>query len=192
MLPARACPSASMAARAKKSRRTLAQLLSGGGRRSVGRSNVVADQLSHSPSLAAESVNCLFDKDPRVRMRAADALEKASAQNPKMLYRYKAELLGLLYEEQQKEVRWHLAQMVPRLRLAPAERGRANAALREYLSDSSSIVRTFAMQALAELAGDCAKDREEIRELIRSLARSGTPAMRARGRKLLAHLEKQS
>jgi len=132
----------------------LAQLLSGGDRRSIGGSDIAAEEILRSPSLARALLECLFHADSRVRMRAADALEKASAQNPELLRPFKPELLGLLVEERQKEVRWHLAQMVPRLQLTPAERRRAMSALRDYLQDSSSIVKTFAMQALTELAGE--------------------------------------
>jgi hypothetical protein len=52
-------------------------------------------------------------------MRAADAAEKVSAKKPRLLDRHKAELLGLLAEAEQIELRWHLALMIPRLRLAP-------------------------------------------------------------------------
>ena len=42
--------------------------------------------------------------------------------------------------------------MIPRLCLTPAERQRAAAALQRYLEDRSSIVKTFALQGLADLS----------------------------------------
>jgi hypothetical protein len=66
------------------------------------------------------------------------------------------------------KVRWHVAQMLPRLQLS---------------SDESRIVKTFSMQALAELAeGDRAVALGE------DLSKTGGPAMRTRGRKLLDRL----
>ena len=53
-----------------------------------------------------------------------------------------------------------------------------------------SIVKTCAMQALADLAGPGARSRSEIAALIEELVRKGTPAMKARGRKLLKQLQK--
>jgi len=122
-------------------------------------------------------------------MRAADAMEKASRLNGALLQGYKAELLGLLAEDQQKEVRWHLAVMVPRLRLTVPERRRVVKLLQIYLEDHSSIVKTFAMQGLADLALQDPALQPMVTELIRSLVRTGTPAMRARGRKILRQLD---
>jgi hypothetical protein len=45
------------------------------------------------------------------------------------------------------------------------------------------------MQGLADLALEDPALRPMITELIRSVARTGTPAMRARGRKILRQLE---
>jgi hypothetical protein len=47
------------------------------------------------------------------------------------------------------------------------------------------IVKTCAMQALADLAFTDAKLKSQIRPLLEELTQIGTPAMRARGRKLL-------
>ncbi len=118
-------------------------------------------------------------------MRAADAAEKVSVAKPRLLDRYKSELLGLLAEAEQIELRWHLALMVPRLRLTIPERQRAAAALEVYLDDRSSIVKTFALQGLADLAQDDASLRGKVKLLLEESVKSGTPAMRARARKLL-------
>jgi hypothetical protein len=98
-------------------------------------------------------------------MQAADTMEKASRENTALPQAHKAELLGLLAGAEQQEVRWHLAVIVPRLRLTASEGRRVVKMLRIYLEDRSSKVRTFAMQGPAYLA------------------------MRARGRKILRQLE---
>jgi hypothetical protein len=131
----------------------------------------------------------LWSDDPLVRMRAADAAEKISLEKPELLRRHKAELLGLLEEAQQQELRWHLAAMAPRLSLSKAEIQRAADALRLYLNDRSSIVKTFALQGLADLARLDPTLRPSTKELIEKAARTGTAAMRARARKLLPKLE---
>jgi hypothetical protein len=133
-------------------------------------------------------MKCLWSDDAVLRMRAADAAEKVSARKPRLLDPYKAELLGLLAETGQIELRWHLALMVPRLSLTRAERLRSTEEFRRYLEDSSSIVKTFAIQALADLAKDEQSLLPEVRELLEQAARTGTPAMRARARKLLKKL----
>ena len=57
------------------------------------------------------------------------------------------------------------------------------------LNDKSCIVRTFSMQALADIAAQDAALRPSIIKQLEKLARTGTPAMQARGHKLLAKLK---
>ena len=158
-------------------------------RRSIGRSNAVAALVLKHPEAAGQLVRALWDTDYVVRMRAADALEKASIPKPAIISRFKSELLGLLCEATQQELRWHLALMVSRLPLTAAERHRAAADLRRYLDDRSSIVKTCALQALAELSEQDSSLRTEVIDLLRTAARTGTAAMRARSRKLLKKLK---
>jgi len=93
--------------------------------------------------------------------------------------------LGLLGETIEQELRWHLAVMVPRLALNSNERKPTISLLNSYMRDKSSIVKTFALQGLADLARDDAGIRSEVIEILREATRSGTPAMKARSRKLL-------
>ncbi len=164
---------------------TLAALLKGGDRRSVGRSNDAAKLVLRQPRHFRELIECPWNENPILRMRAADVAEKVSAKKPRLLGRHKAELLGLLAGAEQIELRWHLALMIPRLRLTAPERQRAAAALQRYLNDRSSIVKTFALQGLADLSRNDAGLRGEVRRLLEAAVQSGTPAMKARARNLL-------
>jgi len=165
--------------------------LSGGDRRSIGQSNKVASLVLKRPSLFPQLMQGLWNSDPLIRMRAADAVEKVSLHKPNLLEPFKAKILQMLDEATQQELRWHLAQIIPRLRLSKKDRTRAVSALRLYLDDQSSIVKTFAMQAMADIANTNEKLVPEIRELLTSLTKQGTAAMRARGRKLLRHLARK-
>lgn len=160
-------------------------MLEGKDRRSIGRADEVARLVLREPRRFRELFTCLWDENPVLRMRAADAAEKVSAKSPRLLDRHKAELLGLLAETEQIELRWHLALMVSRLRLSATERQRAAAALQRYLDDRSSIVRTFALQGLADLARNDLALQSKVKQLLEAALQSGTPAMKARARKLL-------
>lgn len=81
-----------------------------------------------------------------------------------------------------------MALLFPRMNLRAKERGVAANILFDYLRDKSSIVKTCAMQGLAGLAAQDAALKAKILSLLRELTETGTPAMRARGRKLLAGL----
>jgi hypothetical protein len=163
----------------------IASILAGRDRRSIGRANEVSRLVLKEPRRFRELIACLWHENPVVRMRAADTAEKVSAQKPRLLDRYKPQILGLLAEAEQIELRWHLAAMIPRLRLTPAERQRAAATLHRYLEDRSSIVKTFALQALSDLAQHDANLRPQVKHLLEETLQSGTPAMRARARNLL-------
>lgn len=170
--------------------KNLLSRLTGGDRRALGRANEVAELVSENPRLFPALIAGLWSEDPLVRMRAADASEKVSRARPKLLQRYKKELLGLMAEVDQQEVRWHLAAMVARLTLNAKERQTAADLLRTYLEDRSSIVRTFALHGLADLAESDPDIRASVIELLREARRSGTPAMKARSRKLLLRMER--
>jgi len=158
--------------------------LKGGGRNSLGRANAVA-AAAINPRRFRQLILGMWHEDAVIRMRAADAAEKASSSKPALLAPFKAELLSLMKEAQQQELRWHLCAMVPRLPLTPNERHTAAAWFREYLNDRSSIVRTFALEALYDLAEHEPSLRDEVSELLHAALQSGTAAMKARARKLL-------
>jgi len=170
------------------SRKPLSQTLGGGDRRSIGASNQVAKQILRSHRRLTELIACLWSDDPLVSMRAADAAEKVSASRPDLLERFKAELLGLAQEAAQPEIRWHMALMLPRLHLSRAQTELARVTLRGYLDDQSSIVKTCALQGLSELSRGDASGQAETIELLEMACRTGTPAMKARSRKLLKGL----
>jgi hypothetical protein len=170
-------------------RKNILESLEGGDRRSIGLADEVAERVLRNTKLFRGLMAGLWSENPVVRMRAADAVEKITRVKPALLQRYKRELLGLLSSAEEPEMQWHLAAMVPRLQLTTRERTRAFACLNQYLDSRSSIAKTFALQALADLARNDDRARPEVVELLREATRSGTAAMKARSRKLLKQLE---
>ncbi|HEY2805331.1 MAG TPA: hypothetical protein VGI92_05675 [Gemmatimonadales bacterium] len=166
----------------------LASLLTGGNRRSLaGVPNVLAVLRKH-PERLGELIEALADDDSVVRMRAADALEKATREEPKLLRPYRRGLVSLAEHAEQIEVRWHLALLLARLTHSTHQLARILEILDTYLQDRSAIVRTLSMQALADLAAAHPKIRAETRMKIWRLTEKGTPAMKARGRRLLKEM----
>ncbi len=164
----------------------LLDLLRPGDMRSVGATGKAVPMVLGDRGLCEELIEGLFTNEPGLRMRCAGVLEKVTAQRPEWLRPYKDVLLHQVPEIGQQEVRWHLAQMLPRLELTAAERDHARTVLTGFLSARSSILKALAMQGLADLAMRDDAMRCEVIPLIERLTLTGTPAMRARGRKLLA------
>ncbi len=170
--------------------KNILRLLEGGDRRSISHADRVAAVVSKNPRHFPKLIAGLWHADQLVRMRAADATEKVTRTHRELLHPYKRELLGLMAESPEQEVRWHLAVIVPRLILRTKERQAAISSLCSYLQDRSSIVKTFALQGLADLAKDEPKMRSRVLAILREATRNGTPAMKARGRKLLIQFER--
>jgi hypothetical protein len=150
------------------------------------------------PRLADRLIQLLWDHDQGVVQRAADVLERVTARASRQLSptlarslaNSKDALLGLLAEAQLKKLRWNLALTLGRLPLTIPDCHRAAAALHTFLDDPSSIVKTAALQGLADLTRHDPSQLPAVLDLLRIHGRSGTPAMRARSRILLVQLEK--
>jgi hypothetical protein len=169
----------------------------GKSRIAVGRAVEVAAVVLACPKAFPRLIECLWDDDPATRSRAAHALELVTRDGQPgpiaQLNSVKTSLLGLLPEAQENKLRWHLALIVPRLSLGPAECARAAHALEAWLEDrSSSIVKTMALQGLVDLTRQNHDSLPQVLDLLRIYGRSGTAAMRARSRLLLEQLEKKS
>lgn len=163
--------------------------LAGGDRRSIGRVDEVVAEVLNDPSLFEVVFNGILSDDPITRMRSADAVEKITAKHPEYLQPYKEKLIYQVAEVDQQEVRWHVAQMFPRLELSKEEQAVVVEILLDYLDDKSKIVKTFSMQALADFAQRDASLRRKVIQLLEELTRTGSPAMKSRGRKLLEKLQ---
>jgi hypothetical protein len=164
-------------------------MLAPGARLDVGRVWEVVELVEGRPGKLAQLVECLWDDDPAVASRAADALERVTRDRPEKARRWKEPLLGLIAETKEKKVRWNLALVIPRLKLTVPECRRVSAVLNSYLDDPSSIVRTAALHGMADLTRQDPESRPDVLDRLRVAGRSGTPAMRARSRILLKVLE---
>lgn len=154
-----------------------------------GRAFDAAMLVLEEPRLTRQLIECLWDQDEAVAGRAADALETVVGECPDVSHSWKQALVGLLVESRAIKVRWHLALIVTKLRLTRPECRRLADLFTGWLNDRSSIVKTCAMQGLAELTIQDPSMKDDVLDLLRELTRSGTPAMRARGRHLVTQME---
>lgn len=164
--------------------------LSGGDRRSTGRADRVVEAVERDPDLFGTVFDGMLLDDPVVSMRCADAAEKITRTSPELLEPYAQRLLDEVAELDQQEIRWHVALMLPRLSLTKANRRKALAYLLACLDDESRIVRSNAIEGLAGLAEQDGSLRPEVLDVIRERVRTDSPSVRARGRKMLARLER--
>lgn len=174
--------------------RTLIDLLRGGDLRSIGRVAEVVERAGDSQSSFDALFAAMFSDEPVVQLRASDAVEKISRRYPHLLQSHIAALLADLPPGLRQEVYWHIPLLLPRVPLTDAERERAWTQIVGILHsrNKSRILVVNCLQGLADLSLQSDWRREEAAALIRREMEDGSPAIRARGRKLLAALEKDT
>lgn len=163
----------------------LRDILAPGDMRTTGRADEAAALLATDPALLAGAVKLLADSNPGVRMRAADAIEKASRTRPGLLRPHKAALLGVLDSAQQQEVQWHLLQMLSSLDLAADERAIVFRRAASLLHSPSRIVAAEALSGMFALSEDTTELRHKALEAAHLSLEAAAPSLRVRARKLL-------
>jgi hypothetical protein len=178
-----------MAATSMLAAESIREMLAPGTRLDPGRVQEVVQVIEDRPGKLTSLVECLFDEDPAIASRAADALERITRDRPQLAQRWKEALIGLLPESTEKKVRWNLSLTIPRLKLTVSESRRVLAVLNTFLEDPSSIVKTSALHGMADLTRHDPESLPDVLDVLRNASRSGTPAMRARSRILLSTME---
>jgi len=111
--------------------------LDGGDFRSIGGADGVLEDLYKDTSLFDKIFDCLYIDKPIDKMRSADVIEKFTLRHPEYLQPYKDKLLHEIAGIDQKEVRWHLCQIIPRLKLSENDIGHAFILYKKYLHDKT-------------------------------------------------------
>lgn len=163
--------------------------LTGGDRRSLGRTEEVVGHVLLTPESMDELFSCLFHDDDVVRMRAGDALEKVCRQRPGLLAPYVDRILDDVAATEQPSVRWHVAQMLGEVALGPEQQRRALTVLDGYLRHSTDwIVLNCSLAAYAGLAEPEPSLRPRLRTHLERHAGSQHRSVAKRAQRLLAAL----
>lgn len=164
------------------------------GRLSVGRwyaegfANEVAEIVLRQPERFDELFECLLSPDKGISKRASYALTLVCEQRPDLFQPYKEVLFSELAEQDKWFVRYRLCQILPQLKLNSSDIVRAAELFQGLVEDQRIALSVSGLQGLAELALLDPSLKEETVWLIEQKMRSGTPAVRARGRMLLKRL----
>ncbi|MFC2169852.1 hypothetical protein ACFLRM_04735 [Acidobacteriota bacterium] len=127
------------------------QDLRGGDLRSIGRADEVAQKIEKNPALFRAVFKGLYDRDPIVRMRSADVIEKVTRNKPELLSSHKSEIVTILASAEQQEVCWHVAQIAPRLEYTEDEENRIIEVLKHYLSHKKQNRKGISTRVLSRL-----------------------------------------
>ncbi|MBK9636808.1 MAG: hypothetical protein IPO63_02985 [Bacteroidetes bacterium] len=161
------------------------KILAGGDLRSIGKSNFVTLKIQTQKDFD-ELFQYLFHENRIIVMRAADAIEKVTINNAQYLAKHKGEIIKLCNMAKDKELKWHLALIIPRLHLNNKEFGNAWNTLVNWAKDktNSRIVRVNSIQGLFQLKQRDKVFEKEFNLILSEIINENIPSINARIRKL--------
>lgn len=167
----------------------LRDLLAEGDKRTVRKVDAAFQLLCSHPALLEEIIEMIQGASEALAMRAADCLEKFNREHVDQVEKYKDDLIHILVEVSQKEVRWHLAQILPRLQLSQDDLEVASKVwIHDFYNSKSAIVRVESLQALFNIRDRYAKALPELKKALESAASADSPAVKTRAAILIRSL----
>jgi hypothetical protein len=168
------------------------KLLAGGDLRSIGKSNSVVSKIQDQNDFD-ELINCLFQKDRIIVMRAVDAIEKLTIKKPLYLAPHKRNILELSNTAIDKELKWHLALLIPRLRLNKKELNKVWDVLTKWAMDktNSRIVRVNSIQGLFELTKQNPDLLQSFSLILFEMEKENISSVNARIRKIRRQIDQE-
>jgi hypothetical protein len=162
-----------------------AQLLLGKDLRSITKSNEVVHSVQDQQSFDV-LFSLLLHHERTLVMRAADAIEKITIAHKEFLEPHKIQLLSLLKSAINKELKWHIAQLISRTKLTKDELKEAWSILAYWAQNpnESKIVRVNSLQGLFELSRQFPDLQANFEQTLRILEREQIPSLKARIKKL--------
>jgi len=128
----------------------------------------------------------LFHHERPLVMRTADAIEKITRTRAEFLQPHKAHLFSLLKTSDHIELKWHIAQLLPRVTLLEKEREQVWNTLHYWAlnPNESKIVRVNALQGLYDLSLQHPELKEQFMHTLNGMEHEPIPSIQARIRKL--------
>jgi hypothetical protein len=120
-------------------------------------------------------------------MRAVDAVEKVTVKHPEFLMPHKQQLLSVLKSADHKELKWHIAQLIPRIDLTDEELETVRHIL-TYWSlnrNESKIVRVDSLQGLFDLSRNHSALKEDVEKVMAAMEHEMIPSIQSRVKKLM-------
>lgn len=160
-------------------------LLDDDNQRTVAHVDQVVRRMINSPDFVPVIIGCMTNRHRGLAMRAADSLEKFSLSHATKLQPFTDSLIEILQHQSQKEVRWHLAQILPRLKLSDEQLQIAMKVwVEDFYQSPSNILQVMSLQAVHDIAGVYAPAGKKLNQLLDDALEKGAPAIKARARRL--------
>ncbi len=128
-------------------------LLSGGSITSTGNADVVIQLVQDNPKLLGDVFQLFLDKDPVVAMRSSYVFMKLSKSDRDLILPFKSLIINNLGKYIQKEVRWHIPQILLVMDLSDQEKEKSYNTLMNWAEcNDGNIVVYYSLEAAFKIA----------------------------------------
>lgn len=161
------------------------RLLLGSDLRKLKNTGTVVDAVCNQETFD-ELFNLIFHHERPLVMRAADCVEKITREHPEYLVRHKGQILSVMKSADHKELKWHIAQLISRVKLTTEELAYVWHTLTYWAlnPNESRIVRVNALQGLFEISRIFVDFRNDFIKTLNEAGRESIPSIQARVKKL--------
>lgn len=161
------------------------RLLLGNDLRTIKQNRIVIRSVQDQKSFD-ELFKLIFHHERALALRAVDAVEKLTVKRREYLQPHKSQLLLALKSADHKELKWHIAQLVPRLDLDRKEFEDVWHALTHWTRNKkeSKIVRVNSLQGLFELLRRNPEFKNDFDKTLASIEHEMIPSIQARIRRI--------
>lgn len=160
-------------------------LLLGKDLRTIKQNSIVVRAVSDQNSFD-ELFSLVFHRERPLVLRAVDAVEKVTSKKPEYLIPHKEQLLAVLKSADHKELKWHIAQLIPRVELDKRELAEVWHILTYWAlnKNESKIVRVNSLQGLWDLSKLHPEFKKDLDKTIQTMEHELIPSIQARIRKI--------
>ena len=165
--------------------KNLNNLLAGNDLRSLGNSSdiilIINDQESFD-----KLFEYLYNSDRAIIMKTIDVIEKITLENNNFLQKHKLEIMDLSRNAKNIELKWHLAQLLGRIKYTKDEIINVWNILKEWILNKkeSKIVRVNSLQTLYDFVKINRDFNTEFNEIIKEISKENIPSINARIKKI--------
>ena len=161
------------------------ELLAGDDLRSLGKSSEILLLLNDQKSFD-ELFKYLYHSDRAVVMKTIDLIEKITLEHKEYLQKHKSKILNMLNEAENIELKWHLAQILEKIKYTKTEIKIVWAILERWILDKkeSKIVRVNSLQSLYEIVKINNEYQIELVKIVEIIKKENIASINARIKKL--------
>jgi len=169
----------------RTSQKDFKELLLGDDLRSLGKSSEIISLINDQDSFD-KLFTYLYDNDRATVMKTIDIIEKITLKHEKYLQKHKPEIINMSNNAEYIELKWHLAQIITRIKYTNNEIKIVWKILEKWILDrkESKIVRVNSLQSLYEITKNNNEFQNDFINIVNTIREENIPSINARIKKL--------